>query len=132
MTIAVTPIYAAFCAFILIHLSLRVIRARRTEKVALGDGGSDRVLRAARTQANFAEYVPMALLLMGLAELQGVPAWAIHLLGLALLTGRLIHAYGVSRSEENFRFRVLGMQLTFLAIAAAAIAILVRAVMTFV
>ncbi len=127
MLLTATPIYAAVAAFILIYLSLRVIRTRRMEKVALGDGGNAALLRASRAQANFAEYVPMALLLMGFAELQGAPLWAVHGLGLVLLAGRLVHAYGVSQAQENFRFRVRGMQLTFFVLAAAAILILVQA-----
>ncbi len=129
MHLAATPIYAALLAFVLIFLSLRVIRTRRTAKVALGDGGDAALLRASRAQANFAEYVPMALLLMGCAELQGAPILAVHGLGLVLLTGRLVHAYGVSRADEDFRFRVRGMQLTFFSIAAAAILILVQAIL---
>lgn len=132
MLLTATPIYAALSAFILIHLSLRVIRTRRSEKIALGDGGNAALLRASRAQANFAEYVPMALLLMGLAELQGAPVLAIHALGLVLLAGRLAHAYGVSQAEEDYRFRTRGMQLTFLVLAAAAVLILVQAVLALV
>lgn len=126
MSLTATPIYAALLAFVLIFLSLRVIRTRRTAKVALGDGGDQGLLRASRAQANFAEYVPMALLLIGFAELQGAPVLAIHGLGVVLLAGRLVHAYGVSQQEEDCRLRVRGMQLTFLAVASAAILILVQ------
>jgi len=129
MSLVATPIYAALLAFVLIFLSLRVIRTRRTAKVALGDGGDAALLRASRAQANFAEYVPMALVLMGCAELQGAPVLAVHGLGLVLLAGRLVHAYGVSQAEEDYRFRVRGMQLTFLSIVSAAVLILVQAVL---
>lgn len=117
----VTPLYASLAAFLFIFLSLRVIKARRAEKVALGDGERPRLRRAMRVQANFAEYVPFALLLIALAELQGVAAWALHLLGLLLLAGRGIHAFGVSQEPEPLKYRVRGMQLTFLVIVAAAI-----------
>jgi len=129
MSLTATPIYAALLAFVLIFLSIRVIRTRRTAKVALGDGGDQRLLRASRAQANFAEYVPMALLLIGFAELQGAPVLAIHGLGVVLLAGRLVHVYGVSQEDEDFRLRVRGMQLTFLAVASAAILILVQTVL---
>jgi uncharacterized membrane protein YecN with MAPEG domain len=68
------------------------------------------------------EYAVFALLLMAFAELQGAPGWAVHLLGLALLAGRLCHALGIGREPESGRLRVLGMQLTFTAIGAAALA----------
>jgi len=73
-----------------------------------------------RVQANFAEYVPFALLLMALAESLHTWTWFLHLLGLALLLGRLSHAYGVSQSTETFSFRISGMAATFAVIGAAA------------
>jgi uncharacterized membrane protein YecN with MAPEG domain len=72
--------------------------------------------------ANFAEYAPLALLLMALAELQHLPDWMIHALGILLLVGRATHAYGVGREPELFRARVLGMALTFAALGAGAVA----------
>jgi hypothetical protein len=62
-----------------------------------------------RVHANFAEYVPFALLLATFIEMQGTRAWLIHLLCLALVAGRVIHAYGVSQEHENFRLRMAGM-----------------------
>jgi len=40
-------------------------------------------------------------------------------MGLCLLAGRASHAFGVSRIEENFRFRVFGMAMTFATLVAA-------------
>lgn len=116
----VAPFYAAALAVFYVLLSIRTLRVRRRLRIAIGDGGSDEMLRAMRTHANFAEYVPFALLLIVLAELQGAgPGW-IHALGAALLAGRASHAWGVSRSPEDYRFRVTGMSLTFLTLLGAA------------
>ncbi|WP_119167070.1 MAPEG family protein [Algihabitans albus] len=113
MSLTVTPFYASLLGLQLIFLSLRVIRLRRRSRVPLGDGGDETLLRCLRVQGNFAEYVPFCLLLIALAELQGLPVWPLHGLGLALLAGRLIHASGVSRDPEPYRLRVIGMFLTF-------------------
>jgi uncharacterized membrane protein YecN with MAPEG domain len=82
------------------------------------------LLRRMRVHANFAEYVPLALLLMALAESLQTWPWLLHLLGLVLLMGRLSHAYGVSQPRENFSFRVFGMEATLSVIGAAAAACL--------
>jgi uncharacterized membrane protein YecN with MAPEG domain len=121
MSLTITPVYAALLALLFIALSMRVIRMRREERVALGDGGNARVLRAMGVHANFAEYVPLALILIMFVEAGGMPGWLIHLLGSVLLAGRLVHAYGVSQSEENYNYRVAGMILTFSAIALASL-----------
>ncbi len=74
-------------------------------------------MRRARVHANFAEYVPMALVLLACAESLKAPAIALHGLGVVLVAGRIIHAYGLSQNPHNFRLRVLGMWLTMGTIA---------------
>ena len=124
MTLSVAPLYAALLGFLLVYLSIRVIRLRRRFKVAIGAGGEASIERAARVQANFSEYVPMTLILLLLAELQGGEPLVLHGIGLALLIGRISHGYGVSQVAENYRWRTLGMLLTFFAIISGAVATL--------
>lgn len=120
-SVTVTAFYAALAAFLLILLSARVIRARRSERVAIGDGENRKLRRAMRVQANFTEYTPLALLLIAFAELQGAPAWNIHLLGAILIAARAVHAFGVGQEPENLRFRVVGMLATFFVLISAAV-----------
>lgn len=122
----VTPLYAALLALIFVALSVRTIRLRRRYRVAIGDGGNEPLKRAARVHANFAEYVPLALLLVYFAENGGAPALLIHALSGALVCGRLSHAWGVSQPRENFRFRVTGMVLTFIVIITAGLFLLLK------
>ncbi len=117
----IVPVYAGLLGLIFVYLSIRVIRTRRQEQVALGDDDNPRLRRAMRVHANFAEYVPLALILIAFAELQGQPAALIHGLGAALLVGRLVHAFGVSQEAEFYRFRTIGMWLTFITIVAASL-----------
>src|SRR6476619_3241121 len=100
MVPAIVPVYAAVLAFVYIVLSVRVIQARRSAKVAIGTRGDVHLERKMRVHANFAEYVPFALLLATFIEMQGARAWLIHLLCLALVAGRVIHAYGVSQARK--------------------------------
>jgi uncharacterized membrane protein YecN with MAPEG domain len=109
MVPTIVPFYAAVLAFIYIALSVRVVQARRSARVAIGTRGDPLLERKMRVHANFAEYVPFALLLATFVEMQGMPAWLIHLLCLALLAGRLVHAYGVSQEHENYSLRTVGM-----------------------
>lgn len=125
MSIAIVPLYAALLALVFVALSLRVIGARRSAKVAIGVSGDAMLERRARVHANFAEYVPFALLLLALAELRAAPALLLHGLCLVLLLGRAAHAWGVSNPSEDFRFRVAGMAATFTVIIAAALFLLI-------
>lgn len=120
-----TPAYAAVLGLVFVSLSLRTIRLRRRHRIAVGDGDNAELRRAMRVHANFAEYTPLALLLIFFVEHDGAAALLVHALGLALLAGRLLHAWGVSQDRENFRYRVSGMMLTFGSIVTAALAIVV-------
>jgi uncharacterized membrane protein YecN with MAPEG domain len=128
MPLPITGLYAAPLALLFIALSIRVIGARRRHRIGLGTG-HPAVERAARAQANCAEYAPFGVILLGLLEGLGLPAVALHGLGLALLAGRAAHGFGISRAPEDFRFRVTGMALTFTMLGLAAVALLGLAVL---
>lgn len=122
---SILPLYAALFALLFVVLSVRTLRLRRSLRIAIGDSGDERMIRAMRVHSNFAEYVPFSLLLIFLVEMQGADAILVHALCLALLAGRLSHAYGVSRMRENFRFRVFGMSMTFTTLLVSAVYLLV-------
>jgi len=113
------PLYAALLALLFVALSIRTLRLRRRLRIGIGDAGNEQMLRAMRVHSNFAEYVPLTLLLIYLAEAHGAHALFIHALGLCLLAGRLSHAYGVSQANENYTFRVVGMSMTFISLISA-------------
>lgn len=115
----VTALYAGLLAFGFLYLSARTIRQRTRYHQALGT--SHRLVeRAVRAHGNFAEYVPLALVLIALCEANGLPAWALHVLGVTLVAARGCHAYGISREPEVLRWRVLGTSMTLTMMAAAA------------
>ena len=124
--LTIVPIYAAILAVMFVALSIRVIALRRASKLPLGFQGDIALERRVRAQGNFAEYVPLALLLLAFVEMQGAQAWLLHAMALVLVAGRLSHAYGVSQLRESFAFRVSGMAMTFTVILCAALAILTQ------
>lgn len=113
MALPITAIYAGLLGLGLIYLSVRVIALRRGRQVALGDGGDADLLRAIRAHGNAVETVPLALILLGLSEGLGSPAWLIHLAGATLVVGRALHATHFRGADPGFRRRVAGMALTF-------------------
>ena len=77
----ISSVIAAACALMLIVLSARVGLRRFQTRISLLDGGDTELRRRMRAQANFVEYVPLAVLLLALAELQGAPAGLLWGLG---------------------------------------------------
>jgi uncharacterized membrane protein YecN with MAPEG domain len=109
----ITPLYAGLLALLYLVLSYRIVVLRRN-KVSLGDGGNPILQRRIRAHGNFSEYVPMILIMLGILELNHLPFYALHSLGLTLLIARLLHGYSLSFTEL-FKFgRFWGTALTFL------------------
>jgi len=106
----ITSIYASLSALLIVKLTLSVIKLRGKNRISVGDGGIEELQLAIRTHSNAVEYIPIALLLLLTLELNGAPKLLIHLLGAALLIGRIIHAMGLP--AKNLQKRVLGMQIT--------------------
>ncbi|MBO9411269.1 MULTISPECIES: MAPEG family protein [unclassified Ruegeria] len=125
--LSITPIYAALLAIIYVALSGWVISTRRSQKISYGDSGNSEMLKAVRTHSNFAEYAPFGLLLIAMVELQGTSGLLVNLLGLCLLSGRMLHAYGFGKTPQIVILRQLGMVLTFTALLVAAISNLILA-----
>ncbi|MBD1848109.1 MAPEG family protein [Cyanobacteria bacterium FACHB-63] len=115
----VTSIYASLLGFVFVALSIRTLLLRRRLGVAIGDGDQPVLTRAARVHANFAEYVPLSLILIYFLEIQVRTTLWIHILCIALVVGRISHAFGVSQVKENFRYRVIGIVVTLMVIISA-------------
>jgi uncharacterized membrane protein YecN with MAPEG domain len=119
--VPVTIFYASFLALFYIYLSLRIIGIRKEVRASIGDGGSNKLNRAIRVHANFSEYVPLTLLLLYFLETHGANAIVVHFLATLLLIARVVHAYGVSQTDENLMFRVFGMFSNICVIAVSSI-----------
>lgn len=120
----ILPIYASLLAVMFVYLSIRTIRTRRKLRIGIGHADNPVMLRAMRVHANFAEYVPLAMLLIFFVESSAARPFFVHSLGIALLIARLSHAFGLSRDPEDFRFRVFGVALTFAVILVCASSLL--------
>jgi uncharacterized membrane protein YecN with MAPEG domain len=124
----VTPLYAGLLVLWFLVLSIRVIRRRGSDRIVLGDGGNPGMLRLIRGHANFAEYVPLALLLMAMLELSHFSIYVLHALGITLLFARLIHGYALSFTPHFMFGRVAGAALTFLVLGIEAVLCIYQAV----
>ena len=125
----ITGFYLGILALLYVVLGLQVSRLRRGNRVLFGDGDNRELRSAIRAHANFAEYVPIIVLLVALLEISGLPALRVHLLMGGLLLARVLHPLGMYVGPRTLQFqicRVGGITLTLLVLAAAAIMALTR------
>lgn len=108
----ITALYASLLMLLLIWLTIHVIKQRRAGQIAYADGGVKALQIARSAHGNATETIPISLILMILLELNGGHLYLLHLCGLTLVIGRILHGTGIL--NENFNNRKRGMVLTFL------------------
>jgi len=112
LQVPITAVYAALQALIGFALSMPIGPLRGKLGVSIGDGGNAELLLRMRRHGNWAENVPLALLLMGLLELNGAGATLLHVLGATLLIARIAHPIGLKPDSVNTPLRIGGAVLT--------------------
>lgn len=117
-------LWAGLHIVLLLVLSLLVVRQRQKHKVALGDEGVPELAQAIRAFGNATEYVPAALIGIVVLAIVQAPPLAIHVAGLLLFAGRVLHALGLSTSGGNSFPRAIGITLTWVAYVFLAVALL--------
>lgn len=120
----IAGLYAALGALLIFALALRVMRLRHRHRVGLGTGGDESLACAIRAHANSIEYLPIALLLLLILELDQTRAWLLHVFGIVLIVGRILHAIGLSTNAGTSFGRFVGTGLTMLVILAMALLLL--------
>jgi uncharacterized membrane protein YecN with MAPEG domain len=126
---SITSAYLGILALLYLVLGLQVSRLRRGHRVLFGDGDNIKLRSAIRAHANFAEYVPIIVLMVAMLEMSGMPALRVHLLMGALLVARLLHPLGMYVGPRTLQFRICrvgGILLTLMVMAGAALLLLWR------
>jgi uncharacterized membrane protein YecN with MAPEG domain len=113
VTLTYTLMFAVAFALINLWLAFRTGKVRLGANVSVGDGGNPLLAARMRAHANFLEYVPLALILIGLIEMRVGPSQIMFGLGIALVLARVAHAFGMERPVPN-PFRAGGILVTFL------------------
>ena len=117
----VTGLYAGLLGLLVLVLMIRVIRLRWKFRVGIGDGNERALHKAIRAHGNAVEHIPIALVLLLVAELNRAPPTVLHLAGGAFVIARLLHAIGLSRSSGPSWPRATGVIGTVAVIAVLAI-----------
>jgi uncharacterized membrane protein YecN with MAPEG domain len=107
-----TLITAGICGILFIILSALVVQIRFNNGISVGDQGNNKLHIRIRSQANFAEYVPLALILMATIESSGGSELWLKIAGTVLVLSRVLHAIGMPMKAPN-PFRIVGVLGTF-------------------
>ena len=131
MLLTVTAFYAGLMALWIMALGFEVSRRRRRHDVSWGDGDVPELAQAIRAHANACEYIPIALIVLGLSEGLGAPALLLHLAGLMLVAGRVMHGAYFLAGARRFKLRFVGMMLTGVMVGGLGLALVWQALLAF-
>ncbi len=106
----ITLVTAGGAALIALWLAIRVGQVRTKAKVSIGDGGDAALICRMRAQANFVEYAPFIVILIGLLEFStGTSIW-LWAAGALFLLARVAHPLGMDGLKYA---RMVGTVVTF-------------------
>jgi uncharacterized membrane protein YecN with MAPEG domain len=116
----VTLSSAAAAAVLGAWLMIRVGQVRTSEKVSVGDGGNEKVLRRMRAHSNFIESAPFVVLLIAAIELAGKGGeWLPYVAGIYFI-GRIAHGLGMDGTTFA-KGRLIGTLITLLTLIGLAV-----------
>ena len=89
--------------------------------VSVGHGNDPQLELGMRRHANFIENVPLALILLGLIEMNGAAPIGLYILGTILFAARLAHAIAFTPNSTRSIIRGLGAGGSVLVIIASSV-----------
>jgi len=107
---AITALCAGIMGILAFLLAANVGSYRGKARIGIGDGGNEELICRIRKQGNFNEYVPMALIVLGLLEMSGAAgSMAITIMGALLVISRILHPLGLKSDGSPTAMRFVGM-----------------------
>lgn len=121
----IAAIFLALNLFLLIWLGWQVVKLRQSEKIGLGHGDNEDLLRAMRIQANLTEYAPLFFIGLFALPAMHAPVWEVAVFGLVFTIARYAHALNFFNSGGGTPLgRFYGTLFTWISILAMGLALL--------
>ncbi len=110
MSLPITALYAGILTIFALVLSFQAGGFRGKSGISVGHGepANMELAQRVRVHQNFLEYVPMAIILMGIIELNGGNATFLHVFGVVLIIARIAHAIGLKHDNMAHPGRAIG------------------------
>ena len=123
MILPITLTAAGACALINLWLAIRIGKVRTSEKISIGDGGSERLTARMRAQANFIEYTPIVLILLALVEMATGTNMILWIVMALFVLSRVAHGIGMDGWRPGRGIGTMVTMLVMVGLAGYALAI---------
>ena len=115
LLLPVTAIYAIVLTLIGSYLAFRAGSMRGRTGISVFYADNPQLMVEMRRHGNFSEFVPLALVLMAIVELNGGSAGLLHGVGILLVVSRICHPIGLEADSVSNPLRGIGAGGTLLA-----------------
>ncbi len=130
LLLLVKSVFAYRFTFLLVFISMQVIKARRLHMISLGVGPQEQIAALVIAHSSFVAYVPFFLFLLAVLELSGrISSTVLLVIGAMFYMGRVFHYVAFGGTKMDFQKRKLGMHLTFGPLIAMAVLNLIAVVL---
>ncbi len=113
MILPITLSSVAAAALINIWLSIRCGQVRTAQKVSVGDGGNEDLIRRMRAHANFSENAPIVLVMIAALEFAHSGSTTLAAVAGVFMLGRVAHGLGMDGGSFGMG-RTIGTVVTLL------------------
>jgi uncharacterized membrane protein YecN with MAPEG domain len=114
-SIQIVGVYVGINLLINLFLAYRVSASRVKNNVLSGTDGCEPLYNASRAHVLNVEYLPIGLIGIVVLHLLSASIYVIHVVGLALTIGRILHAIGLSTNARAVsKPRIIGSLLTWI------------------
>lgn len=120
----IATLFTAINILILFALTFLVIRQRRSQEISMGHDGNEEMQRAIRVHGNFTEYAPLAMIALFAMAACGASATWMYGIGGAFTLGRIMHAFGYSKTTSKSIGRFYGTVITLISLLVMALYLL--------
>lgn len=113
-SVEIVGFYVGLNLLINLVLAYRVSGNRLRSKIMSGTGDDAALYNASRAHITNVEYLPLGLAGLLMLHLLSASIYVIHVVGLLLTIGRVLHAIGLSKSSDRSPPRLVGTLLTWI------------------
>lgn len=117
----VTSFIALPLTLLMVGLALKIGFMRRRYRIAQGSNDNRQLAKFIAAHSNAIENIPLGLLLLGVAEIQGVQYSLLVVCGILLILARSMSAWGLCHHTGHSVGRFYGILLTWIVMIALAL-----------
>lgn len=127
IALPVTTMTVGILGVLAVLLSINVIRHRGRSQISLDPTPDPGLHVAVRIFGNFTEYVPIALIVLAVAEINKTGTTILWVISGLIVVGRLIHIFGLKVDKPLTIARVVGILFSWVSIGLGSVMCLIAA-----